>query len=41
MDTDNTYDTDDVEEVNENIPWTEKYRPTSLDNILSHEQNTV
>ncbi len=29
---------DDVEPKNENIPWTEKYRPNNLDNIYSHEQ---
>jgi replication factor C subunit 3/5 len=29
---------DEIEPKNENIPWTEKYRPNNLNNISSHEQ---
>jgi replication factor C subunit 3/5 len=38
---DSDTDNDDLyenEPKNENIPWTEKYRPSNLDNIYSHEQ---
>lgn len=24
-------------QVNTNLPWVEKYRPTQLDNLISHE----
>ena len=32
------YDMEYEEKINNNIPWVEKYRPTSLKDVCSHEQ---